>query len=125
MSHARNRTLDARHDDHLLRRTARAGDGVLPGIDDAPDVVVDFDNDGLTADGLRVLSSVYGPMRGTVGERAAAITGDALDGRWLLVAQHLACWRVLWAPERAAELPSLGLLLTRLLEAETLLASYA
>ena len=93
--------------------------------DDAPDVVVDFDNDGLTADGLRVLSSVYGPMRGTVGERAAAITGDALDGRWLLVAQHLACWRVLWAPERATELPSLGLLLTRLLEAETLLASYA
>ena len=93
--------------------------------DDAPDVVVDFDNDGLTTDGLRVLSSVYSPMQGTVGERAAAITGDALDGRWLLVAQHLACWRVLWAPERATDLPSLGLLLTRLLEAEALLASYA
>ena len=93
--------------------------------DDAPDMVVDFDNDGLSTDGLRVLCSVYGPMEGTVDERAAAITGDALDGRWLLVAQHLACWRVLWAPERASELPSLGLLLSRLLEAESLLASYA
>ena len=42
-----------------------------------------------------------------------------------LGAQHLACWRTLWAPERADELPSLGHLLTQLLEAETVLASYA
>jgi hypothetical protein len=64
-------------------------------------------------------------MEGTVDERVALIGGEVLDGRWLLVAQHLACWRQLWAPERRDDLPSLGLLLTRLLEAECVLSSYA
>lgn len=93
--------------------------------DQSPDMVVDFDNDEPVTDGFRLLCSSYRPMEGTVEERAKAISGNVLDGRWLLVAQHLACWRVLWAPERAYELPSLGLLLTRLIEAECLLASYA
>ncbi|MFZ8905920.1 MAG: hypothetical protein ACO2Y2_01025 [Poseidonia sp.] len=93
--------------------------------DQRPDIVVDFDHEASNAEGQRWMCSAYGPMEGDVHERAAAISEDALDGRWLLVAQHLACWRVLWAPERAEDLPSLGLLLTRLLEAESLLASYA
>ncbi|MEL0182001.1 MAG: hypothetical protein VW872_02945, partial [Candidatus Poseidoniales archaeon] len=93
--------------------------------DRSPDVVVDFDNEEPVSEGVRLLRSSYRPMDGTVEERAKAITENALDGRWLLVAQHLACWRVLWAPELSNELPSLGLLLTRLLEAECLLASYA
>ena len=59
--------------------------------DDAPDVVVDFDNDGLTADGLRVLSSVYGPMRGTVGERAGRNHGRC--PRWKMAARCASTWR--------------------------------
>ena len=92
---------------------------------DAPDVIVDFDNKDVLDAEVLLLRSVYEPMDGTVDERAAAITGGVLDGRWLLVAQHLACWRLLWAPERAQDLPSLGMLLTQLLEAESLLATYA
>ena len=84
--------------------------------------MIDFDNDGLTADGLRVLSSVYDPMRGP-GERAAAITGDALR-KMAARCAALGCWRKL-GPREGHRLPLLGLLLTRLLEAETLLASYA
>ena len=90
-----------------------------------PDVIIDFDNEGASLDGTLFLKSTYQPMQGTVDERATSIVEEVLDGRWLLVAQHLACWRQLWAPERAEELPSLGLLLTRLLEAECVLSSYA
>ena len=90
-----------------------------------PDAIVDFDNEGASSNGVLLLKSTYQPMQGTIDERAASIAGDVLDGRWLLVAQHLACWRQLWAPERADDLPSLGLLLTRLLEAECVLSSYA
>ena len=89
------------------------------------DSIVDFDNNDVPDAEVLLLRSVYEPMDGTVDERAAAITGGVLDGRWLLVAQHLACWRLLWAPERAQDLPSLGMLLTQLLEAESLLATYA
>ncbi len=93
--------------------------------EDDPTVVVDFDNTYAGQADVLVLHSSYAPMTGNTDERVATITNDGLDGRWLLVAQHLACWRRLWAPERASELPSLGLLLTRLLEAESVLASYA
>jgi len=93
--------------------------------DEAPTVFVDFDGtlEG-KADAI-CLNSSYNPMKGSVDERVAAIVQNGLDGRWLLVAQHLACWRRLWAPERAGDLPDLGLLLTRLLEAECVLSSYA
>lgn len=90
-----------------------------------PDAIIDFDNDGVSSNGTLFLKSAYRAMQGTVDERATSIVEKVLDGRWLLVAQHLACWRQLWAPERAKELPSLGLLLTRLLEAECVLSSYA
>lgn len=93
--------------------------------EDEPDVIIDFDNEGASSNGILFLKSTYQPMQGTVDERASSIVEGVLDGRWLLVAQHLACWRQLWAPERAEELPSLGLLLTRLLEAECVLSSYA
>ena len=71
------------------------------------------------------LRATYGPMEGTADERIAVLDHRVLDGRWLLVAQHLVCWRRLWSPERADELPSLGLLMTKLVEAETVLGAYA
>tara|TARA_B100000900_G_scaffold198252_1_gene167994 strand:+ start:6860 stop:7837 length:978 start_codon:yes stop_codon:yes gene_type:complete len=89
------------------------------------DAVVDFDNEGANPNATLFLKSSYRPMQGTVEERVNSISGNILDGRWLLVAQHLACWRQLWAPERVGDLPSLGLLLTQLLEAECVLSSYA
>ena len=92
----------------------------------APGVLVDFDGTvAAEASETLLLKAAYEPMEGSFEDRIAACSSPFLDGRWLLVAQHLACWRHLWAPEHAASLPSLELLLTRLLKAESLLAEYA
>jgi len=88
------------------------------------DAVVDFDGRSDDDQVLR-LKATYEPMNGTREERLAFLDGRLLDGRWLLVAQHLVCWRRLWSPERAEALPSLGLLMTKLVEAETVLGAYA
>jgi hypothetical protein len=72
-----------------------------------------------------VLHASYSNMEGALDERVDRIIAMPLDGRWLLVAQHLACWKHLWAPERKADLPSLELLLNRLIVAETTLSEYA
>ena len=53
------------------------------------------------------------------------ITDQVVDGRWLLSAQHLECWRQLWAPQVKDLLPSLDLLVSKLITAETVLASYS
>jgi hypothetical protein len=41
-----------------------------------------------------------------------------LDGRWMLVAQHLAAWRELFLPQFANMLPGLALTLSQLVVAE-------
>ena len=88
--------------------------------------VVDFDGTvEPESDARLVLKAAYTPMTGSLEARLKQLSSPHLDGRWLLVAQHLACWRHLWAPERREELPSLSLLLTRLLHAETVLGEYA
>ena len=87
--------------------------------------MVDFDGRSEDNDEVLRLSATYGPMEGTVEERTSLLDARLLDGRWLLVAQHLVCWRRLWSPERSDELPSLGLLMTKLVEAETVLGAYA
>ncbi len=94
--------------------------------DREPSVVVDFD-DLLCQEEMScpVLKAAYTFMEGSVEDRLKQLSKPHLDGRWLLVAQHLACWRTIWAPERAEELPDLGLLLTRLLHAEAVLGEYA
>jgi hypothetical protein len=91
-----------------------------------PSVVVDFD-DAIQPDevSVPVLKAGYRPMNGSVENRIHQLSHPHLDGRWMLVAQHLACWRHVWAPERGHELPDLGLLLTRLLHAEAVLSEYA
>ncbi len=90
------------------------------------DCVVDFDDTIEPASESRLLlKASYAPMTGGFEGRLKQLSSPCLDGRWLLVAQHLACWRHLWAPERKEDLPGLSLLLTRLLHAETTLGEYA
>ncbi len=48
-------------------------------------------------------------------------SGLRLDGRWLLVAQHLDAWARLFTPEAAHLIPGLGLTMSRLLAAESML----
>jgi hypothetical protein len=74
---------------------------------------------------MLVLNATYQPMDGDYDARIESLIGPSLNGRWMLAAQHLACWSQLWAPEMAQQLPSLPLLLTRLVEAELMLAHYA
>jgi len=90
-----------------------------------PSVIVDFDGDAPDIPDCQYLQAAYAPLGGTVDEKAEHLTGRKLDGRWLLVAQHLACWRTLWCCERIHDLPSLSLLLTKLIQAETTLEQYA
>ena len=66
------------------------------------------------------LSSTYDSMDvGMMIEPTA--TGLRLDGRWLLVAQHLDAWARLFSPEAAHLLPGLGLTMSRLMEVESAL----
>jgi hypothetical protein len=44
-----------------------------------------------------------------------------LDGRWMLVAQHLEAWRSLWAPELCDVLPSISELMADLLAVEAMM----
>ncbi len=90
-----------------------------------PDVVVNFESGTPSFDVDVLLHASYSNMDGALDERVDRMIAMPLDGRWLLVAQHLACWKHLWAPEREEELPSLELLLNRLIVAETTLDKYA
>lgn len=90
-----------------------------------PDVVVNFESGTPSFDVDAILHASYSHMDGPLEERVDRMIAMPLDGRWLLVAQHLACWKHLWAPEREEDLPSLELLLNRLIVAETTLGKYA
>ncbi len=91
------------------------------------DLLVNFDNneipDELLGKGL-VLSPNYKLMDGDAEERCIELLNQHYDGRWMLVAQHLECWRQLWTPQHIDILPSISLLMTKLVHAETVLASY-
>ena len=79
--------------------------------DDTPDFIVNFDDDGGD------ISVRYEKMDGDFDSRVESLSANA-DGRWLLCAQHLMSWASLWAPEYAEHLPSLSLLMTRLIAVE-------
>lgn len=92
------------------------------------EVSINFDVDPAktpesSGEGLCV-SSAYSPFNGSYEDGLENLFGESLDGRWLLCAQHLAAWSTLWCPERAEDLPSLELLLNRLVFAEFLLSEY-
>tara|TARA_B100000003_G_scaffold137448_1_gene123305 strand:+ start:2456 stop:3388 length:933 start_codon:yes stop_codon:yes gene_type:complete len=80
-----------------------------------PDLVIDFDK------GEGDIIPTYSPMEGDYDSRINHLV-KVIDGRWLLCAQHLHSWAVLWAPEFADKLPSLSLLMTRLVSVEVALA---
>jgi len=105
-----------------------AGDGSISGGAMEIAVSINFDllpdSEGeYVGAGIQLMPS-YTKSSGTYDERIAGLTTGKLDGRWLLCAQHLAAWSTLWCPGRAEDLPSLELLLDRLVFAESLLAEY-
>ena len=79
--------------------------------DDDTDFVINFDEDGGD------ISVRYGEMEGDFDSRIDYLANNA-DGRWLLCAQHLHSWASLWAPKYVEHLPSLSLLMTRLVAVE-------
>ena len=93
------------------------------------DFAVDFDGDGAQESLFQScplqLNPRYQNVDGDVESRVEHLLTTPLDGRWMLVAQHLEAWRRLWAPQYAAYLPSIGLLLTQLVHAENELGTYA
>ena len=95
---------------------------------DSYDMIINFDSeelpDNIDSKAI-ILSPRYNLMEGTVEQRINDLIGEIYDGRWMLVAQHLECWRQLWTPHQIDELPSIRLLMTKLIHAETVLASYA
>ncbi len=64
--------------------------------------------------GTLQLNPVYSPLRGSIDERIEYLStvSDVIDGRWMLAAQHLECWRSLWTPHFSDLLPTLEQLLT-------------
>ena len=66
------------------------------------------------------LNPVYSPLRGSIDERMEYLSkvNDTIDGRWMLAAQHLECWRSLWTPHFSDHLPTLEQLLTWLVVVE-------
>ena len=66
------------------------------------------------------LNPVYSPLRGSIDERMEYLStvSDVIDGRWMLAAQHLECWRSLWTPHFSDQLPTLEQLMTWLVVVE-------
>jgi len=86
-------------------------DGPWNLCDEEPKFCINFDDDGGD------LSVRYQKMEGDFESRIDYLSKNA-DGRWLLCAQHLHSWANLWAPKYSEHLPSLSLLLTRLVAVE-------
>lgn len=71
-------------------------------------------------DGTVQLNPVYSPLPGSIDERMEYLSpvSSVIDGRWMLVAQHLECWRSLWTPHFSDHLPTLEQLMTWLVAIE-------
>jgi len=71
-------------------------------------------------DGTVQLNPVYSPLPGSIDERMEYLStvSNIIDGRWMLVAQHLECWRSLWTPHFSDHLPTLEQLMTWLVAVE-------
>ena len=79
---------------------------------------IDFDGDGEGLNAGKHLAPAYQNIALRAG---GSLEGPLLDGRWMLVAQHLEAWRVLWAPELEPVLPSIPELMRDLVAVEALL----
>ena len=100
---------------HIGGRRALNEEGPWTLCDDEPDLKINFD------DGGGDILAPYGIMEGDFDSRIEYLSTNA-DGRWLLCAQHLLAWSRLWSPQHSDSLPSLDLLMTRLVAAEVHLA---
>ena len=89
------------------------------------DLLVDFDGtyDG-TLNAKRTLIPDYLPLNRSREEQelALSVENTTIDGRWMLVGQHLESWRRLWAPQCAEHLPTLEQLMSWLFNCELELA---
>ena len=90
-------------------------DGPWELCNDEPDLTIDFD------DGGGDIIVKYEAMEGDLDSRIEHLSSNA-DGRWLLCAQNLYSWAHLWSPFNAQHLPSLSLLMNRLLACEVTLS---
>ena len=79
---------------------------------------IDFDGDG---GGLKAGKHLAPAYQNKALHAGVSLDEDRLDGRWMLVAQHLEAWRILWAPELEYALPSISELMDDLLALEVLL----
>ena len=87
----------------------------LAGPDDAAVFAIDFDGDGEGMVATKHLTPAY---QNSPVQSDGSLDGPLLDGRWMLVAQHLEAWRILWAPELEAALPSIPDLMADLVAVE-------
>lgn len=67
--------------------------------------------------GSAQLNPVYSALNGSIDERMDLLStaSKVIDGRWMLAAQHLECWRSLWTPHLQENLPTLEQLMTWLI----------
>ena len=79
---------------------------------------IDFDGGAEDLGAAKHLTPRY---QGEAVRHEGALSGDVLDGRWMLVAQHLEAWRSLWAPELCDVLPSISELMADLLAVEAMM----
>ena len=79
---------------------------------------IDFDGEGEPLDASKHLIPAY---QNKAVHANGSLDGPRIDGRWMLVAQHLEAWRILWAPELQAMLPSIPDLMEDLVAVEALL----
>ncbi|MGB2029915.1 MAG: hypothetical protein ACPH93_00630 [Candidatus Poseidoniaceae archaeon] len=90
----------------------------LAASDEEAVLSVDFDGEGQRLIARHRLNPSY---QGTAFQAAGSLAAPLIDGRWMLVAQHLEAWRTLWAPELHDALPSIPELMEDLLAVEALL----
>ena len=76
-----------------------------------PDLFIDFD-DSSDSESLVLFPKYTSEL---------VISNKKIDGRWMLVAQHLLSWAVLFAPEKKNDLPSIQLLFERLVLLESMI----
>ena len=107
---------------HLLegRRplSPRPEQAVLVGAEVPAVLGIDFDG---ASDDLGAGKHLVPRYQGEVIRHEGALSSDVLDGRWMLVAQHLEAWRSLWAPELRDVLPSISDLMADLLAVEAMM----
>ena len=107
---------------HLLegRRplSPRPEQAILVGAEVPAVLGIDFDGE---SDDLGAEKHLFPRYQGEVVRHDGVLTSNVLDGRWMLVAQHLEAWRSLWAPELRDVLPSISDLMADLLAVEAMM----